>query len=48
MKHVNYNLYQNTNAVIFIEANFYKQNRVHFLLLLQKCDFSATWEVPCV
>ena len=45
MKHVNYNLYQNTNTVILIETNFYKHKRVHFLILLQKHDCSVTWEV---
>ena len=36
MKHVDYNLYQNTNAVILIETNFYKRNQEHFLFLFQK------------
>ena len=48
MKHVNYYLYQNTNTVILIETNFYRHNQEHFLFLLQKHDFSATWEVPWV
>ena len=45
MKHVNQKLYQNTNTVILFETNFYKHNRVHFLILLQKHDFSVIWEV---
>ena len=48
MKHVNNNLYQNTNMVILIETNFYKQIRVHFLFLLHMDDFSAVWQVPWV
>ena len=45
MKHVNYKFYQKTNTVIIIEAKFYKQNRVHFLFLLQKHGFSIIWRV---
>ena len=41
MKHVNYNLYQNTNEVLPIETNFYYYNQEHFLFLLQMDDFSA-------
>ena len=48
MRHVNYNLYQNTNTVIHIETNFYRHNQEHFLFLLQKPDFTAVWEVPWV
>ena len=43
MKHVNYNLYQNT--VILIETNFYKHKRAHFPFFLQKHDFSVIWGV---
>ena len=46
MKHVNFNLYQNTNTAILIETNFYKHNQEHFLFLLRMNDFSAAWEVP--
>ena len=46
MKHVEYNVYQNTNKVIFTETLFHKHNRAQFLFLLQKRDFSAAWEVP--
>ena len=48
MRHVNYNLYQNTNTVILIETNVYRHNQEHFLFLLQKPDLSAVWEVPWV
>ena len=48
MKDVNYNLYQNTNTVLLIETTFYKQNRVHFLFLLQNRDFCVACDVPWV
>ena len=41
VKHVNYNLYQNTNTVTPIETNFYEHNQEHFLFLFQLDDFSA-------
>ena len=48
MKHVNYTLYQNTNTVIPIETNFYKQNQEHFLFLFQMDDFSTMQVVVLV
>ena len=48
MKHVNYNLYQNTNTVLFIETNFYKHNKEHLLFWFQKGDFLVASEVPWV
>ena len=45
MKHVKYNLYQNSNTVIPIETNFYKHNQEHFLFLFQMDDFSAMQQV---
>ena len=46
--HVNNNLYQNTNTVLFIETNLYKHNKEHFLFWFQKGDFFVAWEVPWV
>ena len=48
MKHVIYNLFQNTNTVLLIETNFYKQNQEKSLFLSQMDNFSAVWEVSRV
>ena len=48
MKHVYYNLYQNTNTVIPTETNFYKHIQEHFLFLFQVDDFSAMEGVELV
>ena len=45
MKHVNYELYQNTYPVIIIETNFYTLNWVHFPFMLKTHDFSVIWGV---
>ena len=45
MKHVNYNSYQNTNTVIFIETKFYERNQEHFLFLFQKVDLKLQHDI---
>ena len=47
-KHVNFNLYQNTNMLILIETIFCKRNQERFLFLFQMDELSAVWEVPWV
>ena len=48
MKHVKYNLYQNTNTVVPIETNFFEHNQEHFLFFFRKDDFSAMQRVVLV
>ena len=53
MKHVNHNIYQNTNTVTLLETNFYKQNRVQFLFcwknatILQRERFRGSDRLGC-
>ena len=48
MKHVIYNLYQNTTTVITIETYFYKYKQEHLLFLFQMDDFSAMSGLRCL
>ena len=48
MKHVNCNLYQNTNTVIPFELNLYQHNQEYFIFLFQMDYFSAREGVELV